>query len=656
MCGIVGIISLDNNEPIDSNELDRFTDSLTHRGPDGRGTYINKSKAVGLGHRRLSILDLTEAGRQPMSYSNNRYWITYNGEVFNFLELKDILKEKGYIFKTNSDTEIILASYQEWGKKCLNKFNGMWSIAIWDEKEKELFIARDRFGEKPLYYFKKKNKFFFASELKAFIKLNVSNQPKIDDSRILWSSLPSKSTFLENVYNLEPGSYLTLRKNITKIERWWDINQNVSPKSETNYMENCEKFSDLFKDACKIRMRSDVPFASAVSGGLDSSAVFSAIYEILRSGDTKDRILQNNYTPFFLRYLNSKNDESDYVKKLVDNKSVNPEVVEIDTNDIDPKDLIYTTYSFEGIQEPHFGPWKIYKEMKKNGFSVSLDGHGADELLGGYMIHLESALKDGALNFRSNRFKEIKTLIQNVKIPDQKSQFLKSNRAGVIVKILFEKIKLMKFFNILLKKNDKLLNLYLKLKKILLAKIFKKKFYFIKQPIDFKRSKIKKPFSKDIFNRKLYESFHYETLPRILNNIDKFSMASGVEVRSPFLDYRLVKFLFSLPQSFKLDSRYSKKILRDSLKNILPVEIYNRQSKYGFSTPMDKIYSKKFEFFVKDLICSQSFKQINFFDTKEFTSSFFNKNIKKDGVYMWKNLKFIQAHILKEQFKKNSFI
>ena len=214
MCGIVGIWNR-QGLPIDVYELDRFTDSLAHRGPDGRGTYIDKKACFGIGHRRLAILDLTNSGHQPMAYGDKRYWITYNGEIYNFIELRTELELLGHHFHSESDTEVILAAYVQWGKACQFKFNGMWSFAIWDSHERQLFLSRDRFGIKPLFYLYDDKHFIFASELKAFMSLSSKLQPQFDLGIIaLYANIESaRKTLLKGVMNLNGGHQLILRQN-----------------------------------------------------------------------------------------------------------------------------------------------------------------------------------------------------------------------------------------------------------------------------------------------------------------------------------------------------------------------------------------------------------------------------------------------------------
>ncbi|MCW3078456.1 MAG: hypothetical protein JWO32_3065, partial [Bacteroidetes bacterium] len=283
MCGIAGIYYL-NQQAVNTEDLTRFTDSMKHRGPDGSGYELYANNSLGLGHRRLSILDVSEAGKQPMHYLG-RYAITYNGEVFNFVEIKNELTTKGYQFSTQTDTEVILAAYHEYGTDCLLKFNGMWAFAIWDKKEQTLFLARDRYGVKPLHYVYLPGKLFaFASETIAF--KHLEGFTRSFDEQNLVTAIQSSSyieasgkTIFKSIQQLLPGHQASISANKElNIKRWWNTADHLVTV-ESDYARQVEAFKELFFNACKIRMRSDVTIASALSGGLDSSSVYCTLQQ-----------------------------------------------------------------------------------------------------------------------------------------------------------------------------------------------------------------------------------------------------------------------------------------------------------------------------------------------------------------------------------------
>ena len=276
MCGIAGI--WDFFAPIQAETLDRFTDSLAHRGPDGRGTFIDGG--LGLGHRRLSILDLSPAGANPMAYGMNgpRYQITYNGEVYNFLEIRAELMAKGYRFKSDTDTEVVVAAYAAWGPACLTRFNGMWAFAIWDSEEQKLFLARDRFGVKPLYVHTVPGRIAFASEIKAFLELDgfIPDMNRDIAAKMAVAAPDCEGaeieTIMAGVKRLPPGHTLTIdRDGNAKLEQWWSSAEHL-PSVPARYEEQVEAFREIFFDAVRIRLRSDVAVGTCLSGGVDSSS------------------------------------------------------------------------------------------------------------------------------------------------------------------------------------------------------------------------------------------------------------------------------------------------------------------------------------------------------------------------------------------------
>jgi asparagine synthase (glutamine-hydrolysing) len=488
MCGIVGIWHFKGT--IDQNELDRFTDSLSHRGPDGRGIFIDRN--IGLGHRRLAILDLTEAGKCPMVYqgiNGKRYWITYNGEIYNFLELRHELKKFGYTFQTETDTEVILAAYAQWGQDCLLRFNGMWAFAIWDSIEQKLFIARDRFGIKPLYYAATTGRFIFASEMKAFLALkNFSVQlnndviPSIIQNSYAYEGITDQ-TPMKNVLRLPAGHCMSiLNDGRYHLGKWWDSANHI-PKAPDSYKEQAEQFRNLFLDAVKIRMRSDVAIGTCLSGGVDSSAVASSMYWI-HGNETSglERCAADWQHTFIATFPGSKIDEKEYADEIVRHTNAKPHYWAFDENkELDS--IIDSVWANEdiygGLLVPH---WSIYRELRNNKVVVSLDGHGSDELLGGYTWYLDWPMNQ--------------------------------------------------------------------------------------------------------VNQNLYRDFHYTLLPAILRVYDRCSMAHGVESRMPFMDWRLVTFVFGLPPETKFGGGYTKRILRDAMKGIVPEKILHRIFKIGFNSPM----------------------------------------------------------------------
>jgi asparagine synthase (glutamine-hydrolysing) len=291
MCGIAGLI-LQAANPMAGSHLKKMTDSISHRGPDAEGHWSNEENTVPVGHRRLSIIDLSHHASQPMSYAS-RYRIVHNGEIYNYIEIRSYLQNKGYRFTTATDTEVIAAAYDFWKEKCLQQFDGMFAFAIWDEKERQLFAARDRFGEKPFYYYEDEGHFIFASEMKALWAIGI--EKKTDDKMLLnyltlghvQNCVDKEQTFFQEIYALPPAHYLTLKpalKQISKITRYWSINKEI--KIEISAAEAIDKFTELLTGSVKRRLRTDVSLGASLSGGLDSSTIVALVNQISSKQET----------------------------------------------------------------------------------------------------------------------------------------------------------------------------------------------------------------------------------------------------------------------------------------------------------------------------------------------------------------------------------
>ncbi len=391
MCGIAGIISM-NPHHVSTERLKAMTDSIAHRGPDGEGFWLNENKTVGFGHRRLAIIDLSDAGKQPM-HLFNRYSITCNGEIYNYPELKEVLKEKGYAFRTQTDTEVILAAYDHWKDECLQQFDGMFAFAIWDEVEQTLFTARDRFGEKPFYYFFDGEQFVFASEMKALWAAGV--EKKINHSMLLnyiglgWVKNPAdlSQTFYENISSLPQSHYLKLdmRTGKNEIGQYWDLDKET--QTTLSEAEAIEQFFQLFNTSIKRRLRSDVEVGTSLSGGLDSSSIAATISQL----QTNNHKLQT----FTASFPGFEKDETAYAKQIADKFQLQHHLVtptaETLLNDIE-KLIRHQEEPFQSSSI--YAQYKVYELAKQQGVKVILDGQGADETLGGYHKYIHWFLQE----------------------------------------------------------------------------------------------------------------------------------------------------------------------------------------------------------------------------------------------------------------------
>ena len=565
MCGIAGIVqsSLHYSLP----HLKKMTDAIAHRGPDGEGHWLNNDNQVLLGHRRLSIIDLTTAGQQPLcsplrdNQQYERYRIIHNGEIYNYIELRDELIKKNYRFASQTDTEVILAAYDFWKDECVDYFEGMFSFAIWDEQEKKLFAARDRFGEKPFFYFFDGEQFLFASEMKALWAAGV---PRIPNLRMLFNFItigyttnPDQpgETFFENIHKLPAASCLTyqaINKQLT-LEKYWDIDPEETDKKITDE-EAIEKFTALFNTSVNRRLRSDVPVGSSLSGGLDSSSIASVASSLLS---------QESFKSFTAIFNDFEKNESAYADKVSGYLKLEPYEITMSATDMlaDWNKLCYH-------QEEPFGSASIYAQYKvyelaaKKNVKVLLDGQGADEILAGYPKYYKwywQELFRKRKLFKSKELKEARRL--GISDPFNFKNMIAAYFPG--------------FATVALE------NQYL-LKAIRHPGLTK----------DFVRLQSKEAYytTPDHFtlNGVLYFNTCINGLEELLRYADRNSMAHGREVRLPFLSHELVEFVFSLPSHFKIRDAWTKWLLRKSMHDKLPPEITWRTDKTGFEPPQKK--------------------------------------------------------------------
>lgn len=567
MCGVTGIFS----NTVDLSVINNMTNSLQKRGPDGSGILYGSSLDGGienryfkpneicdfkngkaesdfaLGHTRLAIIDTDDRSLQPMCCKNGRYWIVYNGEIFNYLEIKEELISAGYEFNTTSDTEVILNSFDYWGKDCLQKFNGMWAFSILDTETKNIFISRDRFGEKPLYYSHGEDFFIFGSEIKALFSSGLI-QPEVkrkELARFLEKGPVEfeNSTFFQHVFRLPAGHYVEFNlKNIPdKIIpiRYWKLRINTSSEgfNEKKANQYAVRYYQLLKDSVRLRIRSDVPIGSALSGGLDSSSIVYLIKELIDENE-----LNFEQITFSCVYKDDPEtkycDESKYIELLVKelgitNYQITPRVVDI------PSEHAMMIESFETPPENTcMSGWWTYKLVKEKNIKVTLDGQGADEQLTGYLYYYAFFLF--SLNLRDF----LREIYYCSRVPGA-GPYVRRGAIAFAFRFLF----------------GKRITSYI----------------------------IKRVFGRTIpanLNEVLNRDFS-TGLVNLFNNADRGSMAHSVESRMPYVDYRLVEFLASVPASYKIHRGWSKYLARIAFSGKLPDEICWRRDKMGWPIPED---------------------------------------------------------------------
>ncbi len=611
MCGIAGIYSFTLNQA-DADDLHRMTREMIHRGPDDEGFFIDRE--IGLGFRRLSILDLSQSGHQPMSNADRTLWIVFNGEIYNYIELREELKTLGYAFRSQTDTEVILAAYDAWGENCLNRFNGMWAFAIWDVKKRELFCARDRFGVKPFYYFRDKENFVFASEIKCILTHpRVRREPNeniiahflIENIRD-WND----ETFFRDIFQLQPGHCLRICKGAIDIRPYYRLDPDQKPSSGLSDEAAAERFYELFEDAVKLRLRSDVPVGSCLSGGLDSSSIVCVLNRLLKSESVSGEQIGDRQKTFSAHSELKSVDESRYMDAVVEQTGAERNIV-LPTD----RELARVLDHFiTHLEEPFpstsiFAQYCVMRLAQRRGIKVLLDGQGADETLAGYnhayMPYFAGLLRKGRL---WRLWKESRLLERKLS-------------PGAWLTIVFFALPAG-------------IGSYLYSRSILRLP------YGVNRNF-MKSAMSRKKLARDAetgLNQKLLNDMRY-ILRSLLMYEDKNSMAFSIESRVPFLDYRLVEYVFSLPDRFKIRRGLRKAVLRDAMKGVVPDMILERRDKIGFATaemlwlcegPLRKKMLEIFE--------SESFSKRKYFDAPAILDAFKklpSQSAKKQYINFW---------------------
>lgn len=584
MCGICGMIKKNSVDNTDKKLVQEMCDKLVHRGPDDSGYFQDTN--VALAHRRLSILDLSSAGHQPMEYEG-RYEIVFNGEIYNYIEIRDRLKEQGYSFRTKTDTEVIMAAYDAFGTDCFKMMNGMWALALWDKQSKKLLLSRDRFGVKPLYYYKDEKKIIFSSEIKSLI-CDRSIRRRANDN-IVYDYLTqgliehTNETFYEGIYKIPEGTFAIVSENleINPISYYNISFAEVTGDGATQ--EDIENFRSLFDKSVRLRLRSDVPVGSCLSGGLDSSAIVCEIDSVLHEQESKEKQFTFSY-----RSEDKKIDEYRYMNAVieatnVDAKFVTPKASNL-INDLDS--LIYyqdEPFSTTGM----YAGYCVYRKARENNVKVLLDGQGADEILCGYRksrIYYLGMLK------REKRY--LKLFIELIASMSQLGSTL---RIRSMIKSDINKVRR------ILHKEHKYSNIPLE--------FFNEDFIEKTKGYDYNR--------RDNFQ---YNDVKKVSLPGLLRYTDRNSMAFSVESRLPFLDYEFVDFCAQLPMSAKLEKGYSKAIMRKALR--LPEVIRKRKDKIGFATPEDQ-WIKDEEMYIKKIMGKKDFKAKRFLNQNKIMENWY---------------------------------
>jgi asparagine synthase (glutamine-hydrolysing) len=554
MCGITGIIS-SNPQLVSDQRIRAGTACLSHRGNDDEGIYVKQHLAFG--HKRLSIIDLSRKASQPFFY-HDRYVLVYNGEIYNYRELKEELLAKGFAFTTQSDTEVVAAAFAAYGKNCLQHFDGMFAFAIWDQKEEKLFAARDRMGEKPFFYYFDGEQFLFASEMKALWKMGIRKEVNLsmlyNFISIGYTGNPSdpQETFYQNIHKLPASGLLNycFHKKELSVEKYWqvfpEVDHNISEAEAT------EKFIHLLSDSVQKRTRSDVAVGTSLSGGLDSSTIVALCNELAGPSYA--------HKCFTAAFPGFEKDETKYARQVAEQFNL-----EHHLSEIKPGELVSLMERMMYFQEEPvsssspLAQFKVFEAAKANGVTVLLDGQGADEILAGYTKYFGWYWQE---------------LFRNKKL--QTSGELKAARSLGIEHPFGYKHKLAALFPELVSaiwqgKKSRTAHSHPDLNREFAFSHKRDLYYSL-------------PSSPDLNGALYFNSFVYG-LEELLRLADRNSMAHSVEVRLPFLQHKLVEFMFTLPPGFKIKNGWSKWLLRSSIENKLPAEIVWRKDKTGFEPP-----------------------------------------------------------------------
>ncbi len=558
MCGICGF-NWNDRELITA-----MTSKLEHRGPDQEGTFC--SDGVSLGHRRLSIIDLSEQGRQPFFNEDGTVCLVFNGEIYNFQELRSELEARGHAFKSRSDSEVIVHAYEEYGAACLDRLRGMFAFAIYDIPAGKLFLARDRIGIKPLYYYRKDDTFVFASEIKAILEdRNIERQVNLQAlyDYLGFEFVPAPETMFRDIYKLPAGHYLVLEKGQLTISQYWDLKMGDASSDGLSYGEAVEKQKYLLEEAVSSHLVSDVPLGVFLSGGLDSSAIVAFMR----------RHITGPIKTFTIGYEDKTFSELDYAQQVARHCDTEHQVLMLD--DIRPQYVEKALYHLdEPMTDLSTVPLYLLCQQVREHVTVCLSGEGADESYAGYdrfkaarMARWYSLLPDAVKQQVVGRLAAL--------LPDQPQKkgavnMLKRFIEGANLPVEGDHLRWQYFLN------DRLTN-----------NLFNRDFLGAIQvdPFRLVREYTRKCGPADDVNRQIYLDMRYMMTDSVLMKVDKMSMASSLEVRVPLLDHVLVEYLASLPGDWKLKGMTTKYIFRSALKELLPDNIVHR-GKQGYSLPV----------------------------------------------------------------------
>lgn len=618
MCGIVGIYNFTTNRIVSEKLITEMSDLIRHRGPDDSGVYVDGN--IGFGHRRLSIIDLSSNGQQPMQTADGKMCITFNGEVYNFQELKTDLLQKGYSFKSNTDTEVILYLYKEYGESCLALLRGMFAFAIWDKDASILFMARDRIGKKPLYYYYDGARIVFASELKSVVAdpdvhKEINYEAFSDYFRYLY--VPDPKTIYKNIYKLEPGHCLKCTKDGIEKKQYWDVSfSNVMSESMEEISEELLK---MLQESVRIRMISDVPLGAFLSGGIDSSAMVALM--------AREQI--NPVTTCSIGFDSEKFDEITFARIV--SKKFNTNHHEFTVKNNAEAVLPVLTDSFdEPFADSSAVPTYYVSKLARQKVTVAISGDGGDENFAGYEKYTTDVIE--------NKIRDcIPSIIRKSVFPVLSKVF--SGSSHVMFKKAASLTNSLSFeagYGYYLTNTEvrdalwsKMINTETKRKTGGYDSFSVTDYYYNKAD------------GEDHLSKALYTDLKTYLPGGILVKVDRMSMANSLEVRSPVLDHKIIEFAAKIPIGFKYDKGEKKKVLKKSFESILPHDILYRK-KMGFSVPLSEWFRHELKKVTSDLFFSKDSGLSHFFNMTVIQNIWSQHQSLKmnNGAILWSLLKF----------------
>jgi asparagine synthase (glutamine-hydrolysing) len=634
MCGILGVYGAGKGK-VDQAIFDHALGLLHHRGPDGSRTWSGGN--VILGHARLAIVDLSAEASQPMEDLSSRYHIVHNGEIYNYKELREELEKSGAVFHTRSDTEVILEAYKCWGVKCQEHFNGMWAFAIYDREKDELFLSRDRYGVKPIYYASLEDTLVFASEMKALLDLGVDSEPDWSEvNRFLqeWSNGTGENTPFKNIRQLPAGHYVLITLSGQRLVRWWYIAERLVEVPK-RFRERVEYFRELFEDAVRLRLRNDVDTGVTLSGGMDSGSIYGAARKLsmLDRVHTATTGEKKNFRVFTLSYPGSALDEYKWVDQNLRFwlDETPPEV-------ICPSVNAFPDTVDEIIWRQEIPRWTIavmiydqlYQRIASTGTKVVLEGHRGDELFGGYREEIRQAVHTYAAHGNLLRAWRSSLCLRDMLNLTSEEPSLKAWK--IFLQALPGK-------NLLAAGASRA---GLHFRKERGESIFTARTRYFRPPIVDAAPMIH-PESVSSFSpylQSLYLQFTQRYLPTMIQVFDRAAMTHSVESRLPFLDHRIVQYAFSLPDEDKVKRR-TKVIVRQAAKEWLPEGVRNRRVKTGYNTPDSEWFESPVIYnYMRDIFNSRDALQSELFDGKLVAGDLErlreNGYTRRDAVRIWR--------------------